>query len=201
MENRFYPQVKWDDNASLEEKVHALYNIINTISREMYVGRVPQDRLDLDRNIKQTKQDLEVPISISFVTMAESGNIDEVTAAEHTEMFLPWEVDTAYKIGDMRSFEVETVSPDGLTGMASALFKCLQGHVSQKGWEPDVASSLWKNLSFAENGVPEWSQPISASDAYNTGDEVMYNGVHYKSLIDNNVWAPDVYPQGWEIID
>lgn len=201
MENRFYPQVKWDDNASLEEKVHALYNIINTISREMYVGRVPQDRLDLDRNIKQTKQDLEVPISISFVTMAESGDIDEVTAAEHTEMFLPWEADTAYKIGDMRSFETEIVSPDGLTGMVPTLFKCLQEHVSQKGWEPDITPSLWKNLNFAENGIPEWSQPISASDAYNTGDEVMYNGVHYKSLIDGNVWAPDAYPQGWEIID
>ena len=28
----------------------------------------------------------------------------------------------------------------------------------------------------------------------------MYNGVHYKSTIDNNVWSPEAYPQGWEVV-
>ena len=30
---------------------------------------------------------------------------------------------------------------------------------------------------------------------------VNYNGVLYKSKIDNNVWAPDVYPAGWEVYE
>ena len=46
---------------------------------------------------------------------------------------------------------------------------------------------------------PEWVQPTGAHDAYNTGDIVMYNGTAYRSLIDGNVWAPDAYPQGWEV--
>lgn len=46
---------------------------------------------------------------------------------------------------------------------------------------------------------PEWVQPTGGHDAYNTGDIVMYNGTAYRSLIDGNVWAPDAYPQGWEV--
>ena len=45
---------------------------------------------------------------------------------------------------------------------------------------------------------PEWVQPIGSHDAYNIGDIVNYNGRLVQSTIDNNVWSPDVYPQGWE---
>ena len=48
---------------------------------------------------------------------------------------------------------------------------------------------------------PEWVQPTGAHDAYNTGDIVIYNGTLYKSVIDGNVWAPDAYPQGWEVVE
>lgn len=53
--------------------------------------------------------------------------------------------------------------------------------------EPDISS------------YPNFVQPTGAHDAYQTGDIVNYNGVLYKSKIDNNVWAPDVYPAGWEV--
>ena len=46
---------------------------------------------------------------------------------------------------------------------------------------------------------PEWVQPTGAHDCYNTGDKVTYNGQHYVSKIDGNVWSPDAYPQGWEV--
>ena len=45
--------------------------------------------------------------------------------------------------------------------------------------------------------VAEWKQPTGAHDAYMAGDKVLYKGVVYKSLIDSNVWSPDVYPNGW----
>ena len=48
---------------------------------------------------------------------------------------------------------------------------------------------------------PAWVQPTGAHDAYNTGDIVNYNGTLYKSVIDGNVWAPDAYPQGWEVVE
>lgn len=48
------------------------------------------------------------------------------------------------------------------------------------------------------DAVAEWKQPTGAHDAYMRGDKMLYtDGKVYKSLIDNNVWSPDVYPNGW----
>ena len=47
---------------------------------------------------------------------------------------------------------------------------------------------------------PAWVQPTGAHDCYNTGDKVTYNGKHYVSKINGNVWSPSAYPQGWEAV-
>ena len=44
--------------------------------------------------------------------------------------------------------------------------------------------------------VAEWAQPTGAQDAYQIGDRVLYNGVVWECISDNNVYAPGVY--GWE---
>lgn len=79
------------------------------------------------------------------------------------------------------------------------LYRCVQAHTSQDGWEPDATPALWTRIG--EPGeVPVWTQPTGASDAYNTGDRVHYpdaDGPVYESLIDGNVWSPDDYPAGW----
>ena len=49
--------------------------------------------------------------------------------------------------------------------------------------------------------IPAYVQPTGAHDAYQTGDKVTYNGAVYESLINGNVWAPDVYPAGWRLIE
>lgn len=48
-----------------------------------------------------------------------------------------------------------------------------------------------------EEDIPAFVQPTGAHDAYQTGDRVTYNGHIYESTINNNVWSPDAYPQGW----
>lgn len=167
-----YQTLKWDEKSSNTERLRNVYNFLDWLMYEMQEGRV---------------QTMKTPMSIAFVKMAEKGDIDEVTASEHTDLFLPWSTNTSYQVGDLRNYD-------------GSLYKCLQAHTSQDDWTPDISASLWKNLSMNESGIPDWSQPISSVDAYNTGDEVMYNGVHYKSLIDNNVWSPTDYPQGWEVV-
>ena len=77
------------------------------------------------------------------------------------------------------------------------LYNVVQAHTTQADWTPDTAASLYKAIGMTSEGYPEWAQPLGASDAYNTGDIVSYNGKLYKSTIDANVWAPDVYPAGW----
>lgn len=45
---------------------------------------------------------------------------------------------------------------------------------------------------------PEYVQPTGAHDSYKVGDKITYNGKKYICKMDNCVWAPDVYPAGWE---
>ena len=80
------------------------------------------------------------------------------------------------------------------------IFKVLQNHTSQNDWTPSRAPSLFAEILTSETGEPqEWQQP-SSTNPYLTGDKVIYNGQIYESLIDNNVWSPEGYPQGWQLI-
>ena len=76
------------------------------------------------------------------------------------------------------------------------LYECVQSHTPQSDWHPKDTPALWKEVSIEE--WPEWKRPTGAHDAYNKGDKVTYNGAHYVSLIDANVYSPDEYPAGWE---
>ena len=76
------------------------------------------------------------------------------------------------------------------------LYKVVQAHTVQDDWTPDVATSLFTEVTIDE--WPEWRQPTGAHDAYMTGDRVTFEGTHYVSLIDNNIYSPATYPQGWE---
>ena len=82
-----------------------------------------------------------------------------------------------------------------------AVYKCLQEHDSQPTWTPTDAPSLWaKVLVPSPDVIPDWEQPDS-TNGYMTGDKVRYKGKVYESLIDNNVWSPESYPQGWKEIE
>lgn len=144
-------------------------------------------RFSNKEKLEKEKQ-LLLPLSIVFVKMVEKGDIDETTASENANMFILWGENVKYSINTLLQYN-------------GSLYRVLQEHTSQSDWTPDKTPSLYKALGISKNGILEWSQPISSVDAYNIGDEVVYNGVHYRSLIDNNVWSPTDYPQGWEVVE
>ena len=78
------------------------------------------------------------------------------------------------------------------------LYKCVQAHTSQQGWEPQNVPALWTEV--AEPGtIPVWRQPTGAQDAYRIGDKVKYpdeNGNVWICTVDYNTYAPGVY--GWD---
>lgn len=121
-------------------------------------------------------------VGVAFVTLAEAGNIDAVTASEHTELFSPWACPVAYKTGNIRERN-------------GKLYKCLQDHTSQETWTPEDSPSLWVAISDPAEEWPEWSQPVGSTDAYAKGAKVSHNGKHWTSNVDANVWEPGVY--GW----
>lgn len=119
---------------------------------------------------------------IAFVVLAENGSVDAVTAGEHRELFASWEAGVAYVVGQYRN-------------SGKKLYRCVQAHTSQEGWEPENAPALWAVAADPAEEWPAWSQPLGAQDAYAKGSKVSHNGKHWTSDVDGNVWEPGVY--GW----
>lgn len=116
---------------------------------------------------------------------------NEETAMEIASLYPVWSADKQYKANDIVRYGTNSVGDP-------QLYLVLQAHKSQSDWLPDATASLYKKMGISESGYPIWTQPLGAVDAYNIGDIVSYNGKLYKSIINANVWAPDVYPAGWE---
>lgn len=64
---------------------------------------------------------------------------------------------------------------------------------------PDNAPTLWEDIEY-RNGFRIIPQTITAGTAFAKGECGYWGETLYKSLIDANVWTPDAYPTGWEIV-
>lgn len=133
--------------------------------------------------VAQRVESNAIASSIAFVTLAESGAIDAVTAGEHSDVFSEWQPGIGYAVGNIRRH-------------SDKLYKCIQAHTSQIDWEPGAAASLWATIADPVEEWPEWSQPVGAHDAYQNGDKVSHADKRWLSTADNNVWEPGTY--GWE---
>ena len=120
---------------------------------------------------------------LTALLMDNDANIQKVST-----LFNKYQVGIYYQIGDIFTY-----------GDNNACYKVLQSHKSQADWQPDKTPALYKLIGSNDDGYLEWKQPLGAHDAYGIGDIVEYNGKLYKSLINGNVWSPDVYAAGWEI--
>lgn len=138
-----------------------------------------------------TKELLEIRKALQYFleTLDTDTQLDYIL--EVPSVFPKYEIGKAYKTKDVFSYGENSVGD-------AQLYQVLQDHTSAAEWTPDSATSLYKAIGMTDNGIPVWVLPLGASDAYNTGDKVSYNGVIYVSTIDGNVWAPDAYPAGWE---
>lgn len=123
-----------------------------------------------------------------------TSTLPEEKALEIAAVYPAWEINKSYVIGDIISYGVNSVGDP-------QLYKVVQAHISQADWTPDSVPALYDAFGLDDSGYPIWSQPSGAHDAYNTGDIVNYNGTLYESVIDGNVWAPDVYPAGWKLVN
>ena len=115
----------------------------------------------------------------SLIEKAAMSLMDE-DALDAVELYPIWQINPAYAVSDR-------IRHDGI------LYRCVQSHTSQAGWEPDKTPALWTVVSLDE--WPAWVQPVGASDAYAKGAKVSHKDKHWVSDVDANVWEPSVY--GW----
>lgn len=118
-----------------------------------------------------------------FIEKAAASLTDE-DALEAVELFPAWAVGISLTRGDRVRYLGE-------------LYRVEQDHVTQADWTPDITPALYTKV--AEPGdIPVWVQPTGAQDAYQMGDRVYYPTKEddiFVSLVNDNVWPPDVY--GW----
>lgn len=120
--------------------------------------------------------------------------MDESESMEVADMYPSWQSKLDSKLG-LNAGEIVKygVNSDNET----QLYSVISAHTPQEDWTPDVSVSLFKAIGYTDTGVSIWTQPLGSTDAYQTGDIVSYNDVIYVSIVDNNVWQPDIY--GWVI--
>lgn len=110
--------------------------------------------------------------------------LDDETALETPELFQHWRIN-------------EQMTADKRVYYNEKLYRVVQSHTSQSGWEPDITPALFTEVA-KPGEIPVWKQPTGAQDAYMKGDKVHYpaeNDPVYECTMDYNVYAPDVY--GW----
>lgn len=112
-----------------------------------------------------------------------SVSLSDEDALQAVELFPQWVTDHAYAVNERLQYK-------------NVLYRVVQAHTSQADWTPDITPALFVVVSLDE--WPEFVQPTGAHDAYKKGDKVTFNGKHYISLIDANVYSPSAYPAGWQ---
>ena len=64
---------------------------------------------------------------------------------------------------------------------------------------PDNAPTLWEDIAYRE-GYRIIPATITAGTAFAKDEHGWWGDVLYKSLIDANVYTPEQYPAGWEVV-
>lgn len=124
-----------------------------------------------------------------FQIMSQQMKLEDSIAMEISDLYPEWKTGKAYNVDEIVRYGVNADNE-------TQLYRVIQPHTSQAGWEPDTAASLFKAVGFDKSGTPIWTQPVGTVDAYQTGDIVTHGGKTWTSTVDNNVWEPGVY--GWK---
>lgn len=113
---------------------------------------------------------------------------DDTTIIDCEDLVDNWQIDNAYAVNDICRYEGQ-------------VYRCVQAHTSQTDWQPSQTPALWaiKHTKNKDNPKP-FVQPTGAHDAYMKDEVVLYNDRVYISIVDNNVYSPDAYAQGWNLV-
>mgnify|MGYP005939311117 FL=1 len=98
------------------------------------------------------KQAEQIRTSIDSVTVA----LADADAAKNPMLFLPWETDTKYAVGDRRRHD-------------GKVYKCLQAHTSQADWTPPVVPALWAVINTSSSGTIDDPIPAARGMEYEYG--------------------------------
>ena len=97
--------------------------------------------------------------------------VDDNTALRMTEFYPEWAADTEYTIG----YKVQR---------NGKLWRCIQAHTSQAGWEPENVASLWTEICESHAGTLEDPIPYNGNMALESGKYYSQNSKIYRCTRD-----------------
>jgi len=148
-----------------DEVVKTKDEYIKTVSEE-----TTELKIKVEANLKATR------------SMVRQDSLTDTELLELIDIYEDWE--------DKLKQQDKSVKVDELYKYEDNLYKVMQAHTIQVDWEPDKVPALFTKIQPA-GVIPIWVQPTGAQDAYNIGDQRIYNEVVYISLIDGNTTVPD----------
>lgn len=177
---------------------------------------------------KAAKNMLERPVG--FVCRSTAGRVVKLLQVydsntypqEPEELAAQWGFVWSTNPEDALPFVAMSTSPYGIGECCTENGQVYRSTIDNNIWAPSTYPQGWEAVNAPEQGGtepggtgpapdqgdtepadewPQWVQPTGAHDAYNTGDKVTYNGKHYQSTINGNVWSPDAYPAGWQLVE
>ena len=92
--------------------------------------------------------------------------VDDNTALRMTEFYPEWSAGQAYTAG----YKVQR---------GGKLWRCLQAHTAQTGWEPENAASLWTEICESHDGTKYDPIPYNGNMALQSGKYYTQNNILY----------------------
>lgn len=193
-------QYKEYPNTEFNDYIDKIDTYIAAKEERTYVEPTEDEKLQIEASIAKS-QLKEKAVTVMMMSLVGGDTTEAQTEYQTSVMALSDGV--ALKIPDVFptwSGDSKEYKKGERLNYNGTLYKVLQDHTSQATWTPTDPPSLFaKVLTSTDGTIPEWEQPGS-TNGYMTGDKVKFEGKIYESIIDNNVWSPAAYPQGWKEI-
>ena len=132
--------------------------VMRTLTDEEEKAFRLQSSLEIARQKRQPLTDREV-YSLIIEQQVNNLDVDDNTALRMVGFYPEWKTNTTYSVG----FKVQR---------NGNLWRVVQAHTSQEGWQPENTPSLWEQVNETHTG--ELTDPIP----YN-GNMALENGKHY----------------------
>ena len=111
-----------------------------------------------------------------------------LTAEEVTAMIIKQQINTL-TVDDQTALRMASFYPEWAEGQACAagykaqrsgkLWRCLQAHTAQTGWEPENAASLWTEICESHDGTKYDPIPYNGNMALESGKHYTQSGMTY----------------------
>ena len=148
--------------------------MINGVLFEMTVEEIAAMQAEVQKQEAFERTRTLTESEVSRLIIAQQINtliVDDNTALRMTEFYPEWAADTEYTIG----YKVQR---------NGKLWRVLQAHTSQAGWEPENAASLWTEICESHAGTLEDPIPYSGNMALESGKYYMQDGKVYRCIRD-----------------